>query len=217
MKIKSIFFDLDGTLINSSEGITYSIAKAISVVLPEFPLDKISASLIGPPVHEMFKQIFGSSDLDLIDNLTREFRKSYDSEGWKKTDLYQGVRETLIQLAGYNIRLFIVTNKPAKPAFRILDYFRVIHFFEDIVSPDTKDPPFTSKPAICQYVLIKHQLDEKHTILIGDSRDDAQAAKDCNLNFIAATYGYGKVYEYETLNHDCQISSFSELMKLIKN
>lgn len=217
MKIKNILFDLDGTLINSSRGIKYSLTKALSSVLPDFTIAQISTSLIGPPVPEMFKQIVGISDLNLIHNLTQEFRKSYDSEGWKKTDVYEGVIETLCQFSQFNITMFVVTNKPSKPTFKILERLQMLHFFEDIISPDTVTPPHTSKSAICQDILTKHQLNRQYAIVVGDSRDDANAAKSCGLTFIAATYGYGKVHESETSEQSCKISSFPELMSLIEN
>jgi phosphoglycolate phosphatase len=217
MEIQNILFDLDGTLINSSRGIKYSIEKAFSSVLPDFTFSEISTSLIGPPVSEMFKQMVGNSYLHLIDDLTQEFRNNYDSEGWKQTDIYAGVIETLVQLSLYNVKKFIVTNKPSQPTLRILDYFQMIDFFEEIVSPDTKNPSFTSKSAACQHLLTKYQLHEENTILIGDSRDDSYAAKTCGFTFVAALYGYGKVHEYEMLNQSFTISRFSDLMALIKN
>lgn len=217
MKIQNIFFDLDGTLINSSRGIKYSLTKALSSVLPDFALDQISTSLIGPPVAEMFKQMIGNAAPDLIDDLTREFRKSYDSEGWEKTDIYEGVVETLCQLSDFNITMFIVTNKPSHPTFKILDHLQMLHFFADVISPDTGTHPYSSKSAICQHILTKYQINQQSAILVGDSRDDAQAAKSCGLSFIAATYGYGKVHESETSEQLCKIYSFPELIGLIKH
>jgi len=217
MKIQNIFFDLDGTLINSSRGIKYSLTKALSSVLPDFDLDQISDSLIGPTIGEMFKQIIGSSDLALIDNLTQAYRKSYDNEGLEKTDIYEGVIETLCQFAHLNITMFVVTNKPSKPTFKILDRLQMLHFFADVASPDTVNPPYTSKSAMCQHILTKYQINQQSAILVGDSRDDAQAAKSCELSFIAATYGYGKVHESETSEELCKIYSFPELIGLIKH
>jgi phosphoglycolate phosphatase len=217
MKIKNIFFDLDGTLINSSRGIKYSMGQALSSVIPGFSVEQISTSLIGPPVPEMFRQIVGSHDANLIANLTREFRKSYDSEGWQKTNVYKGVIETLYQFYQFNITMFIVTNKPSKPTFKILHHLQMLQFFTEIVSPDTVTPPHPSKSAICEQILTGYQLDRQYAILVGDSCDDANAAKSCGLTFIAAAYGYGKVHESEIFEQSCKISSFPELMSLIKN
>ena len=193
------------------------MTKALSSVFPDFPLEPISNSLIGPPIGEMFKQIIGSSHLHLIDNLTREYRQSYDNEGWKKTDIYNGVRETLVQLVHLNVTMFVVTNKPSNPTFKILDDLQMLNFFEDIVSPDTVNPPHSSKSAMCQNLLTKYQLNQEYTILVGDSRDDAHAAKSCGFSFIAATYGYGRVHESETFEQLHKICSFPELIGLIKN
>jgi phosphoglycolate phosphatase len=64
--------------------------------------------------------------------------------------------------------------------------------------------------------LTKYQINQQSAILVGDSRDDAQAAKSCGLSFIAATYGYGKVHQSETSEQLCKIYSFPELIGLIK-
>ena len=217
MKIKNIFFDLDGTLINSARGIKYSMLQALLSVIPEFTIGEISNSLIGPPVPEMFRQIVGIDDADLIEHLTQEFRKSYDNEGWQKTDVYEGVIQTLDQFYQFNIKMFIVTNKPSKPTFKILNYLEMLQFFADIVSPDTTIPAHLSKSAICQQILTDYQLDRQYAMLVGDSHDDAHAAQSCGLSFVAATYGYGKVQEAEAFEPFCEISSFSQLINLIEN
>jgi phosphoglycolate phosphatase len=113
--------------------------------------------------------------------------------------------------------MFIVTNKPSHPTFKILDHLQMLHFFADVISPDTGTHPYSSKSAICQHILTKYQINQQSAILVGDSRDDAQAAKSCGLSFIAATYGYGKVHESETSEQLCKIYSFPELIGLIKH
>jgi phosphoglycolate phosphatase len=215
MRFKNIFLDLDGTLINSYRGIEYSMIQSLSHVCPDLNCNKIPETIIGPPVSEMFKQIVGSSNLNLIDDLTREFRSSYDNEGWKRTDIYDSVLETLGQIHLQGIKIFIVTNKPQKPTLRILNYFQMLNFFTDVVSPDTLYPSLTPKSAACQYIMRKYQINHQQTMLVGDSYDDAHAADTCGFTFVAASYGYGKADEYQKLSQSYKVSSFEELISLI--
>jgi phosphoglycolate phosphatase len=215
MRFKNIFLDLDGTVIDSFRGIEYSMMQALSLVCPEFDCKEIPRSTIGPPVSEMFKQIVGSSNLNLIDDLTREFRCSYDNEGWKQTDIYDGVIETLNQIHLHDIKIFIVTNKPQKPTLRILNYFQMLNLFTDVVSPDTQSPSLTPKSAACQYIVTKYQINHQQTMLVGDSYDDAHAADTCGFTFVAANYGYGNADEYQKSSQSHKISSFEKLISLV--
>src|ERR1700753_2531652 len=90
----AIFFDLDGTLLDSLPGIAFSIEQAFATCgLPMQALDLGAA--IGPPIRTILALAASEatdSDLNLLE---RAFRRSYDSEGWKKTLLFPGSSSTL--------------------------------------------------------------------------------------------------------------------------
>lgn len=63
--IKAVLFDLDGTLLNTSEGIACSVLHTLSVMqLPSISSDEVS-TFIGPPIQESLKRHFRLSDEDV--------------------------------------------------------------------------------------------------------------------------------------------------------
>jgi len=193
MKIESILFDLDGTLIDSSPGIEYSAGIAVATVMPQRRIPCLR-SLIGPSIREVFRQALKDVEPETLEELERKFRLSYDSDGWKKSVVYDGVLETLSQLYKLNVKSLVVTNKPITPTRNILEQLKLSVYFDDVFSPDSKSPPFTSKAEAVSFAIAKHKLEVEKTLLVGDSKDDAQAAEECGIKIAAVSYGYGRAY-----------------------
>jgi phosphoglycolate phosphatase len=97
-----LIFDLDGTLVDSRQGILFSLRKAVSQVKPERQPDSLEFN-IGPPVREMFIQTLKKPSVKILDKLEASFRSIYDGEGWKMTRLFPGVIDTLDEFHTRNI------------------------------------------------------------------------------------------------------------------
>jgi phosphoglycolate phosphatase len=180
-------------LVDSSPGVEYSSRAALRQVLP----DREFADLrewIGPPIRAMFRRKFSDLDEATLDELERAFRASYDRDGWQKTAAYPGVAPTLARLAERGVKSFVVTNKPSVPTRRILEQLQLDKFFTEIVTPDSKSPPFTSKAEGVSCLLTHYFLNTRQTLLVGDSEDDDRAAQACGVLFLAAAYGYGDAH-----------------------
>jgi phosphoglycolate phosphatase-like HAD superfamily hydrolase len=63
----------------------------------------------------------------------------------------------------------------------------------------------------------KHQLAIEHTVVVGDSADDARAAQACRLRFVAASYGYSPSHDGWLANGECVviIPEFSQILKFV--
>lgn len=97
----------------------------------------------------------------------------------------------LALLAGAGARLFIVTNKRMLPTRRILEALGLAPLFAGIHTRDETDPPAPSKAAVTQRVLGRYGIDPAQALFVGDSDEDAAAARENGLRFIHAAYGYG--------------------------
>ncbi len=189
-KTENILFDLDGTLIDSFPGIEHSARAAVSAVMPERELPDLRR-LIGPPIREVLGRAVSEAEPGTLDELERRFRTSYDEEGWRKSVAYRGVAETLSRLSHAKLKSFVVTNKPTLPAKRILGRLGLLEYFKEVISLNSRTPPFSSKAEAVTYLISRHGLNLPATLFVGDSVDDARAAQSCGLRFIAVTYGYG--------------------------
>ncbi len=185
-----ILFDLDGTLIDSSPGILASFGRVLAAhgLQPAVPLE---ASLIGPPLATTLRQVSGTHDEALLARLVEAFKQDYDTAGYRSTEVFPGVAAGLAQLAAAGAHLFIVTNKRMAPTRKILDALGLARHFAGIHTRDETEPMAPSKAAVTQRVLERYGIDRGRACFVGDSDEDATAARENGLRFIHAAYGYG--------------------------
>jgi phosphoglycolate phosphatase len=183
-------FDLDGTLLDSLSGITWSVEQALAQCgLPPLRVDL--KPLIGPPIRSILSTVTGISDSPTLDRLERAFRASYDAEGWRKTTCYADAPEMLRQLRTSGIGLWVVTNKPLLAALRILRELEIDVFFEDIVSLDSRTPAHLSKTEALMDLLRRHGLSRAECLLVGDTLEDCEAAVAAGVACAVVPHGYG--------------------------
>jgi phosphoglycolate phosphatase len=193
--ISHFFFDLDGTLVDSYPGIVFSATLALAQVVPGRPVPDFLPH-IGPPIREIFHRALPENDPDILDRLERSFRASYNSEGWRKTRLYPGVENVLAHMGKSRLVCRLLTNKPRQPTLAILQHLSLNHFFEEIITPDTRTPGYSSKVEAALDAQRRHAIAGADALLVGDSADDGAAAAACGFQFAAATFGYGRAYEH---------------------
>jgi len=186
----TIFFDLDGTLVDSVPGVQYAIQKAWQTIYPGIPCEDIR-KLMGPPVREMFRRLAPRADELQLNQLENGFRLAYDSDGWQMTTPYPGVIPALQALQVANVRCLGVTNKPSRPTQRILSHCGFVGFFLAFLSIDSRQPPFTSKAEAVRTLAAQHNINLTTAVLVGDTVEDARTAKDCGMKFVAFQGGYG--------------------------
>jgi phosphoglycolate phosphatase len=209
---QAIFFDLDGTLLDSLPGIAFSIEQAFAACgLPMQAFDLGAA--IGPPIRTILALAATEatdSDLNLLE---RAFRSSYDSDGWEKTLLFPGSSSMLREANVLGIQLFVVSNKPRHIAVKILEREGVLSLFTAILTRDSSDPPYAGKEQMIEHLLRIFQLDAARCIMIGDTAEDALAAAAMLVPFAWMVHGYGKMPA--SLDVAFRINSFPELLPLL--
>lgn len=191
----NVIFDLDGTIIDSSESILSSFQMAFEQL--NIPLTiPLTSELIGPPLGSVLEMLSGSQDPDLLMALRHGFINSYDSEGLKKTVLYPQMRDVLQALYDQNFSLFIATNKREVPTKKIINNLSLSDFFTGVYSLDSYANP-ANKTELMSKIIQLHQLTRQDTIYIGDTIADYHAAENNQLDYVMVTWGYGDEDGYE--------------------
>jgi phosphoglycolate phosphatase len=190
MAINNLIFDLDGTLIDSSNSILESFRGAFEK-LGKTPVRPLTADVIGPPLTESLRLLSGSSDPEELDGLAEAFKAHYDAEGYKHTGIFTGIREMLAELSKRQLPLYIATNKRTIPSRLILDYLGWTPYFAGVYALDSLPLPAAQKSDLLEYIVEKHSMNPAFALYVGDRKEDWDAASKNRLNFAFAAWGYG--------------------------
>jgi phosphoglycolate phosphatase len=209
-----ILFDLDGTLLDSLPGIEHSVHQALtSCQLPQSPLSL--RSLIGPPIRTILSTLTGITDHQLLDSLERAFLLHYDQDGWRMTTLYPGVLSLLDSLSTRGCRLFIASNKRRSISLQILATHQLTQFFEEIVTRDSRTPPYASKREMLDALIEQRSLQPADCLFTGDTMEDAEAAAAVGVSFAFMTHGYGNIPENTHVPVAFRCDNFGSFLPLI--
>lgn len=181
-----ILFDLDGTLIDSTEAILESFSVAFKTFNAPVPGDAVIKTEIGHPLDVMFAT-FGV-EASKIEAHVQAYKTHYRNISCAKTVLLPGAREA-VELASQHAVLGVVTTKTAKYSIELLEHMGLMSYFDVLVGrEDVKYPKPHPEPVL--KALSKLQTDTNKYWLIGDTPMDILAAKAANIDSFAVTCGY---------------------------
>lgn len=217
--IQVIAFDLDGTLVNSAPG----LASAIDSTLKEFGLpmagvERVS-TWIGNGVEILLQRALTWASAEAVDErqknqaLTR-FNHYYSSSAIEGTTLYPTVKTTLKQLQEQGMPIAIVTNKPRVFVHPIITSLGINDYVSLIVGGDDvahKKPD----PAMILQVLSYFGLNKGELLLVGDSKNDIQAARRAGIACIGMKYGYNYGQPIADDEPDQVLNSLEQLLSLL--
>jgi len=214
MKQKGVLFDLDGTLLDTSDGIIESVRHAIQVLGLSELSTQVLNSFVGPPVQESFKKCYGLSDVD-SQKAADAFRCYYKERALYKAKLYPGILELLNFLQKKKILIGVATYKREDYAKTLLEHFKIARFCTSICGADNNNK--LRKKDIIQNCLDKLSLANSEVILIGDTIHDARGAHELNIPFIGVCYGFGFGTCNEAIPYPCIqcVETVEELSKKI--
>ena len=99
--------------------------------------------------------------------------------------------QTVKSLHEAGVRLFVVTNKPARPTEAILRDLGLVACFEALVSRDSRQPPFSSKAEMLRSVIAERRLELETCLYVGDTPEDHEAGMAAGVSVALVPHGYG--------------------------
>lgn len=190
--MKAVLFDLDGTLIDSSEGITKSALYALQHYgIEETDISKLY-QFIGPPLSESFQKFYGFSEEQAYEAVSI-YRERYNRIGIYECSLYPGVEECIRHLKAEGYRIGMASSKPEVSCRRILEHFGILSLFDEVVGA-TFDGTRDKKEQVLQEVFRRWpDLSREEMCLIGDTIFDVEGAKSVGISCVAVTFGFGNL------------------------
>jgi len=218
----TILFDLDGTLVDTAP----DLMLAHNHVMKKFGyptkstedirnlVGKGAGALIGRSIWGQAKKEFSKVlDEKIKDDMVKEFINFYGKNIINKSTLINGVKEFLKWCKEQNISMAVCTNKQERLSNDLLKKIGIYDFFEYVAGSDTFD---YCKPDPRHLTNVVEILDGdiKRTIMIGDSENDANAAKAAEIPVILLENGYTEKNTTE-IYHNHLIKDFIGIEKII--
>ncbi len=184
----TVFFDLDGTLSESGEGILYCIRKTVEDMNISVPENFVMGSVIGPPLSDSFYRM--GLDDERVSLAVKTYKSYYNSKGKYMNRAYDGIKELLNELRDNGVKLGVATSKYERFAREIVEYIGLLPYF-DFISGATADAQRQKKIDVLNHGIKNLEAVPERTALVGDTKFDAEGARLCGCGFIGVLYGYG--------------------------
>ncbi len=186
--MSTLFFDLDGTLIDSAVGITRCVAHALDGMghpgLPDAELRR----WIGPALRTSFGTLFDRPED--VERAVELYRERYDVIGWTEHEVYAGIGTAVTTLHAAGHRLAVVTAKNEPHARRIVSTLPFGHCFDDVIGA-TIDGSLSHKPELIAEALRRFGLHATDCTMIGDRHLDIDGARHHGMRGIGVLWGFG--------------------------
>lgn len=193
----ALLFDLDGTLLDSVP----DLAQAVDRMLVDLGFTAAGEPLVRRWVGNGSRKLVqraladarGVDGADLpdadIDASQQLFFRHYGACCTERSRLYDGVIVALERWAGRGVPMACVTNKPGRFTEPLLDHFDLRRFLPVAISGDTL-PTRKPDPQMLFEACQRLGAEPARAWMIGDSRNDVQAARAAGMAAICVSYGY---------------------------
>ena len=193
--ITAIFFDLDGTLVDSSIGIHNAFTHTFKELGVPSPDAKTIRSFMGPPLESSFATCLSKEQ---ISEAVQIYRSYYKEKGIYEAQLFPQIVDLLEELSS-SYPLYITTTKNTPTAQDMAKNLGIFHFFDGIYGSSPEAP---HKADVIRQALQTHQLVPEQAIIIGDTKFDMIGAQETGIKKLAVTWGFGEEKDLMGYNPD---------------
>ncbi len=181
-----ILFDLDGTLIDSTEAILESFHTSFEIYGHQAPSDDAITDLIGHPLDVMYREL-GVPEAEVW-NFVTTYKEQYRHIFKAKTTLLEHAVDA-VELAYRHARLGVVTTKTGSYSRELLEHFQIMHYFELLIGREDVEYPKPHAQPI-EKALAFFTCKKDQCWMIGDTRLDLASAKNANIRGVGVLSGY---------------------------
>lgn len=214
MEIRTILFDLDGTLTDSGEGIMNSVEYALKKYGITVEDREQLRAFVGPPLAAQFSKFCGFSEEE-GHRAVDVYREYYQEKGIFENRVYDGILEVLEELKNRGYQICMATSKPEKYAKLIAEHFDFTKYF-DVIAGSLMDGGRVNKNEVIEYVLEQCGVtDREKVLMVGDRCYDIIGAKKAGTYSMGVLFGYGSREELEEAGADLIAETPADIARLL--
>ena len=219
--IRAVLFDLDGTLIDTLPDLHAAACAMLNDLgRPPLPLESIRA-YVGRGIPNLIKRVLANS-LHVAEDpnppppeAVASYRRHYAHENGRNAKVYPGVLEGLASLRAQGVPLGVVTNKADTFIQPLLEQTGLSGYFEVLVGGD-RLPKVKPDPMPLVWACGRLGVSPAETLFVGDSINDALAARAAGCPVFLLPYGYNEDRDVHELDCDAIVESVRDAVKLIR-
>ena len=210
----TILFDLDGTLVDSSEGILDSLRHMLAAMSCPDRSDEELRSWIGPPLQQCAAGLAGAQTDEEVQAAVDAYRARYRTLGVRQTTPFSGIPELLNDLHETGkVTLGVATSKPTDFALQIIHQHGLDAWLPVLCGADWEGR--LSKADLVLQALQQLGGEAEQAVMIGDRHYDIHGAHEHGLSAVGVSYGFGEEEELESAGADIVCASVPELRRAL--
>ncbi|AUM00729.1 phosphoglycolate phosphatase [Rhodocyclaceae bacterium] len=211
---EAVLFDLDGTLLDTIADLAEGANRMLAELgRPLRTLEEVH-SFVGKGIPNLVRRCLTENAQATeaeIEAALPVFRRHYAEVNGRATRIYPGVIETLTALRAQGRPLAVVTNKAAAFTLPLLERMEIAGYFDTVVCGDTL-PVKKPDPAMLFHACRLLGADAGRALLIGDSANDALAARAAGMPVLLVSYGYSEGMPVDSIDCDGLLSDAREVL-----
>ena len=215
--MKACIFDLDGTLTNTLESMTYSV----NLTLEEMGLSKITKDqcrlFVGNGARVLIEQSLkaaGDTDASRIEEGMEIYGRIFDRNCTYHVTPYEGIPEMLKALKDKGIQLAVLSNKPDRQTVKVVKAIFGEELF-DYAQGQKEGIRRKPEPDGVWYLMEQMHVSKEECLYIGDSEVDAATGRNAGLKTIGVLWGFRDRKTLETAGADDLIDRPDELLQFV--
>ena len=215
--MKSCIFDLDGTLTNTLESMTYSV----NLTLEEMGLSKITKDqcrlFVGTGARVLMEKSLkaaGDTDASRIEEGMEIYGRIFDRNCTYHVTPYEGIPEMLKALKDKGIHLAVLSNKPDRQTVKVVKAIFGEELF-DYAQGQKEGIRRKPEPDGVWYLIEQMHVSKEECLYIGDSEVDAATGRNAGLKTIGVLWGFRDRKTLETAGADDLIDRPDELLQFV--
>ena len=219
LPVKAVMIDLDGTMLDT----VADLAVAVNLMLTKIGRPALDEALVrnfvGKGIPNLVQRSLvgameGAVDADLFERALPVYMDCYASVNGQHTVFYPGVREGLAAMKSAGFPLACVTNKSERFTLPLLEQMQLADYFTLVVCGDTL-PKKKPDPLPLTHTCGQFNIAPREMLMIGDSLNDAIAARAAGCPVFCVPYGYNEGHDVRELDVDAIVESLVEAATLI--
>lgn len=215
--VKACIFDLDGTLTDTIESLTYSVGETLMEMgLPPITREQCQSFVGNGAAYLLDKSIRAAGDTkgSRIDEAMEIYRRIFDANCTYHVTTYEGILPMMEELKKRGVKLAVLSNKPHRQTVKVAEEIFGRHVFAAVQGQQEKIPRKPSPEGI--YAILSNLgVSKEECLYAGDSEVDVDTGKRAGVRTVSVAWGFRTRQQLEEAGAKVIIQRPEELLELL--